>query len=217
MLQVHHSRYSSLNGTSIAAGALVCVIIFFAGRTLGDDGLGYTDTPRLPDSPWRVHDRQRPQPPMVTPGKEPGAPPADAVVLFDGKDLSQWEGGNAKGIEDGCINIIKTGQIQTKKQFGDCQLHVEWATPAVADGDALNWGNSGVFLLGKYELQIIESHDSKIYAAISAVCWATRLTMASPATILVFAAQALRGSGCHAKATDPTNRNHNTTLRKALP
>ena len=103
-------------------------------------------------------------PPMVEPGSAPGAPPADAIVLFDGKDLAQWEGGNAAGVEDGCINILKTGQISTKRQFGDCQLHVEWATPAVADGSAMNWGNSGVFFLGKHELQIIESHDSKIYA-----------------------------------------------------
>ena len=101
---------------------------------------------------------------MVQPGNEPGAAPADAIVLFDGKDLSQWEGGNASGIEDGCINILKTGQISTKKQFGDCQLHVEWATPAKADGNAMTWGNSGVLFLGKHELQIIESHDSKIYA-----------------------------------------------------
>jgi hypothetical protein len=133
-----------------------------------EDGLGYTDTPRLPNSPWRVHDRNRPQPPMVDPGagtwERQAAPPADAIVLFDGKSLSQWEGGNAQGVEDGCINILKTGQIATKKQFGDCQLHIEWATPAKADGNALNWGNSGVLFLGKYELQIIESHDSKIYA-----------------------------------------------------
>ena len=85
-------------------------------------------------------------------------------MLFDGKDLSQWEGGNAAGVEGGCINILKAGQISTKRKFGDCQFHVEWATPAKPDGDAMNWGNSGVFFLGKYELQIIESHDSKIYA-----------------------------------------------------
>lgn len=101
---------------------------------------------------------------MVAPGRECGSPPADAIVLFDGKDLSQWTGGNPKGIEDGTINILKTGQISTKKQFGDCQLHIEWATPAKADGGPMQWGNSGVLFFGKYELQIIESHDSKIYA-----------------------------------------------------
>jgi hypothetical protein len=85
-------------------------------------------------------------------------------VLFDGKDLSQWAGGNAKGIENGCINILKTGELTTKRKFGDCQLHVEWATPAKADGDCMQWGNSGVLLFGLYEVQIIESHDSHIYA-----------------------------------------------------
>jgi len=130
---------------------------------------GYDDTPFLPNSPWRVHDRKRPQPPLVTPGSaglssEAATPPSDAVVLFDGKDLSQWEGGNEKGIENGCINILKTGELTTKRKFGDCQLHAEWATPAKADGDCMQWGNSGVLLFGLYEVQIIESHDSHIYA-----------------------------------------------------
>jgi hypothetical protein len=146
---------------------MAAILLLFVGRGVCEDGLGYTDTPRLPNSPWRVHDRQRPQPPMVEPaakaGEQPVAPPSDALMLFDGKDLSQWEGGDPKGIEDGCINILKTGQIQTKRHFGDCQLHVEWATPTKAENNMI-WGNSGVFMLGKHELQIIESHDSKIYA-----------------------------------------------------
>ncbi len=98
-----------------------------------------------------VHDRRRPQPPMVEPGKKPAAPPADAIILFDGQDLSQWQGGNPSGVEQGCINILKTGEIRTKRSFGDCQLHIEWATPAVADGDLMNWGNSGVFFLARHE------------------------------------------------------------------
>jgi Domain of Unknown Function (DUF1080) len=129
-----------------------------------EEKFGYTDTPRLPKSPWRVHDRDRPQPAMVVPGREPGSPPADAIVLFDGKDLSQWTGGDPRGIEDGVINIAKTGQLATKKSFGDCQLHVEWAVPAKDDGGPMNWGNSGVLFLRDFELQIIESHDHRIYA-----------------------------------------------------
>jgi len=113
---------------------------------------------------------------MVAPGDAPNGPstpPSDALVLFDGKDLSQWDGLDGKGavrpaapkgLEQGCINILKTGWLQTKKRFGDCQLHIEWATPEKPDGNNHNWGNSGVFFMGKYELQIIESHDSKIYA-----------------------------------------------------
>ena len=166
MLNLNDRRrtLSDRRAVLVAVGTTVLVVAMFAKRGVCDDGLGYNDTPRLPNSPWRVHDAKRPQPAMVQPGREAGAAPADAIVLFDGKDLSQWEGGNASGIEDGCINILKTGQISTKKQFGDCQLHVEWATPAKADGNAMTWGNSGVLLLGKHELQIIESHDSKIYA-----------------------------------------------------
>jgi hypothetical protein len=156
------SRKSPL--LALAAGTMISILSLFAQCGVCDDGLGYDDTPLLPNSQWRVHDRQRPQPPMVKPGVGPNSPPSDAIVLFDGKDLSQWDGGNADGVEDGSINILKAGQLSTKRSFGDCQLHVEWATPAKADGGAMNWGNSGVLFLGKYELQIIESHDSKIYA-----------------------------------------------------
>jgi hypothetical protein len=150
----------------LTAGVAASMFLVVVSGSVAGDELGYTDTPRLPNSPWRVHDRDRPQPPMVEPGAgEPSAaPPSDAVVLFNGKDLAEWDGGNPQGIEAGVINILKTGQIQTKKLFGDCQLHVEWATPAKRDGDVMTWGNSGVFMLGKYELQIFESHDAKLYA-----------------------------------------------------
>ncbi len=129
-----------------------------------DIGPGYDDTPFLPNSPWRVHDRRRPQPLSIDPGEQTFAKaPADAIILFDGHDLSQWRGGNEKGIENGCINIFKTGELNTRQDFGDCQLHAEWVTPTNAD-DRMEWGNSGIFFLGLYELQIIESHDSYIYA-----------------------------------------------------
>ena len=100
---------------------------------------------------------------MVARGQRPGDPPADAVILFDGKDLSQWVGGDPRGVEHGVIDISRTGEISTRRHFGDCQLHLDWATPAKDDGGPMNWGNSGVFS-NCYELQIIESHDSRIYA-----------------------------------------------------
>jgi hypothetical protein len=135
----------------------------------GEDGLGYEDTPMLPGSPWRVHDRKRPQPPSIRPGNSalaamPATPPSDALVLFDGKDLSQWTGGDDSAIENGSINILKTKGLRTKQRFGDCQLHVEWATPAKADGNNLHWGNSGVLMMDRFEIQILESRDSRIYA-----------------------------------------------------
>ena len=134
--------------------------------TVGQAGqYGYTDTPWLPGSKWRVHDKNRPEPPKVQPGGPCFSPaPSDALVLFEGKDLAQWTGVKAADIEDGSFDIMKTGQIETKQQFGDCQLHVEWIIPAKPDGDWSIWGNSGVFLLGLYELQIIETHTYQIYA-----------------------------------------------------
>jgi hypothetical protein len=149
--------------------AILAPCSFAPGAETGADGLGYEDGPFLPDSSWRVHDRKRPQPPWVEPGSaglcpEAATPPSDAIVLFDGKDLSQWEGGDPRAIENGCINILKTGGLRTKKSFGDCQLHVEWATPAKADGGNLQWGNSGVLMMGLFEVQILESRASHIYA-----------------------------------------------------
>jgi len=135
-----------------------------SGALAGDHETGYDDTPQLQNCKWRVHDRQRPQPTKVAPGAKLGDAPADAVVLFDGKDLSQWEGGSASGVEEGVINIRKTGELKTKQPFGDCQLHIEWATPAQADAPVGDWGNSGVYMLGKYEIQVIESHDAINYA-----------------------------------------------------
>jgi hypothetical protein len=154
----------SHSAMSLRIVVLPVVIMILAAGAYAAERPGYTDTPFLPGSKWRVHDRDRPQPPLVQPGRELGQPPADAIVLFDGRNLDQWIGGKPEGIENGAINIQKTGELRTKKAFGDCQLHVEWATPAKDDGGPMNWGNSGVLLLGTYELQIIESHDSLIYA-----------------------------------------------------
>src|SRR5437879_1840471 len=78
------------------------------------------------------------EPKIIDPGPV-GGPPSDAIVLFDGKDLSKWKndkGGEAKWVvEDGAATVNGTGSILTKEEFGDCQLHVEWATPAVVKGD----------------------------------------------------------------------------------
>jgi hypothetical protein len=146
------------------AALLVVLLSAAVCRGAEDDNLGFTDTPFLPNSPWRVHDRNRPQPPKVEPGATYGLPPSDAVVLFDGNDLSHWEGKKgdiSAGLEDGTINIRKTGELLSKEKFGDCQLHIEWKTPLEPDTEKLSWwGNSGVFLLGKYELQVTESYAS---------------------------------------------------------
>jgi hypothetical protein len=106
------------------------------------------------------------EPPIVTPGKD-GAPPSDAIVLFDGKDLSKWQalkGGDAKWVvKDGAMQVNGTGDIRTKEEFGDVQLHVEWAAPAEVSGSGQGRGNSGVYLLGRYEIQVLDSYENKTY------------------------------------------------------
>jgi hypothetical protein len=120
---------------------------------------------------WPVHDMSRPQPPAVTPGPAGPAvpPPSDAVVLFDGKDLAGWT--DAKGqparwkVENGFMEVVpKTGDIRTAKGFGDCQLHIEWMAPSPAKGTDQDRGNSGVFLMGLYEVQVLDCYGNTTYA-----------------------------------------------------
>jgi hypothetical protein len=135
--------------------------------------LGYDDTPVIPGMNYKVHDGTRPQPRIIQPGtastqETPGQPPSDAVRLFDGKDLSGWtavRGGAAQWkVENGIMEVAPgTGDIQTQEQFGDCQLHLEWAAPSVVKGDSQGRGNSGVFLMGQYEIQVLDCYDNPTY------------------------------------------------------
>lgn len=108
-----------------------------------------------------ISGRVWPEPKVVTPG-ESWAPPSDAVVLFDGKSLSAWEGGNRWPIQDG-VATIRGGGITSKQSFGDCQLHVEWASPEKVEGSGQGRGNSGIYLMGRYEVQILDSYQNKTY------------------------------------------------------
>jgi hypothetical protein len=102
------------------------------------------------------------EPPIVTPGKTDSDPPSDAIILFDGKDLSAWENGDKWRIEDG-VAIVRDTDITTKQSFGDCQLHVEWSSPTPPTGTSQQRGNSGVFLMDRYEMQVLDSYDNKTY------------------------------------------------------
>jgi len=131
---------------------------------------GYTDTPLIPGSKWRVHDASRPRPLAVDPGPplgEPAPVPADATVLFGGSDLDAWTGRNGPAqwaIADGAITVNRTGDIQTLASFGSVQLHIEWCAPAEVKGESQGRGNSGVFLMGRYEVQILDSFENPSYA-----------------------------------------------------
>jgi hypothetical protein len=102
-----------------------------------------------------------PEPKVVDPGP-PGGPPEDAVVLFDGKDMARWDGGDAWEVKDGYVTAKKKS-IKTKDRFGDCQLHIEFATPAEVKGKGQGRGNSGVFMMDRYEIQVLDSHDNQTY------------------------------------------------------
>jgi hypothetical protein len=136
------------------------------------DGVaGFQDTPLQPDGQWHVHDPARPQPPVVTPGatfSDNAAPPSDAIVLFDGKDLAQWRDKRTGGpvawtVADGVATSAK-GDIVTTNQFGDLQLHLEFREPTPPKGDGQGRGNSGVFLMGQYEIQVLDCYNNKTYA-----------------------------------------------------
>lgn len=129
---------------------------------------GYTDTPLLPGTQWHVHDPDRPPPAVVTPGTN-GSAPSDALVLFDGKSLAGWKkqgASDAAGwkVENGYAEVNGTGSIETRASFGDCQLHVEWCTPAKVESESQGRGNSGVFMMGRYEIQVLDSFQNRTYA-----------------------------------------------------
>lgn len=145
---------------------------------------GYSDTPKLP-SGWCVHDIARPQPTVVTPAEQIGQPPSDAIVLFDGTDASAWVGSvqadpkkkkyNPEGemrwkVENGYLECTSTGDIRTKEKFGDCQFHIEWQTANPRKAESQGAGNSGVFMQGRYETQVLDNFENRTYADGMAGC-----------------------------------------------
>jgi hypothetical protein len=165
------------NSLGVSLLTLVLLVLVLAPRVQAQkhellqarDGsgiVGYKDTPIQPWSGFHVHDPDRPAPPIVVP-PEPssqdgaGKAPSDAVVLFGGTDLDAWRPNQWK-VEDGCL-IATQGPMATKEEFGDCQLHLEWMVPEEPTPSIWNRGNNGVFLLGKIEVQIFDSHTTHIY------------------------------------------------------
>ena len=163
-------RQTILLGVSAAAS------IALGSLGIGQDQpkVGFTDTPMLPGGKWHVHDGDRPLPMVITPGtcgtqQEPGRAPSDATILFDGKDLSHWRARRGRpadwNVEDGAM-VIKpgAGEITSVDEFGDCQLHLEFAAPVPPRGRDQGRGNSGVLFFGRYEIQVLDSFENVTYA-----------------------------------------------------
>lgn len=117
---------------------------------------------------YPIHSMDRPQPAVVMAGTPVSAPPSDAIILFDGKNLDAWSGDSGRKapwvVKDGYVEVAPgSGSIQTRQAFGDCQLHVEWAEPVPATGEGQERGNSGVYLMGLYEVQVLDSYQNKTY------------------------------------------------------
>jgi hypothetical protein len=156
------SVFAPASGRLLAAEALMGLVALIC---LAGTPIAWGQTPAR----WKVHAMDRPRPPVVTPANAlPVAPPSDARVLFDGSDVSQWrsdDGGPAKWIvKDGYMESVRgSGYVFTRDSFGDIQLHVEWAAPTPASGSGQGRGNSGVFLMGLYEVQVLDSYNNVTY------------------------------------------------------
>jgi hypothetical protein len=138
---------------------------------------GFYGDPPDATHPWAIHDMNRPQPPRVEPGtfssqEQPGKPPSDAIILFDGTDatLANWISDKNNEptkwvVKDGALQCVPgSGYVRTKAEWGDCQLHIEWAAPTKVEGDSQGRGNSGVFLMGQTEVQVLDNYNNPTYA-----------------------------------------------------
>jgi len=132
--------------------------------------LAMPDANAQPSTQWPIHSTDRPQPRIVKPPASSWtvAPPADATVLFDGRDLSHWQkdggGPAAWKVEKGYVEVVPgAGGIVSREAFGDAQVHVEWMAPLPATGEGQERGNSGVFLMGRYEVQVLDSYQNVTY------------------------------------------------------
>lgn len=124
---------------------------------------GYTNTPMLPGTEWHIHDPRRPQPKWVPAPYDGRVVPApdDATVLFDGDDLDHWRNKGWK-LDDGAMVVTK-GQQYSIETFGDIQLHLEFLIPESVKGHGQGGGNSGVFLVNRYEIQVLNCYDNRTY------------------------------------------------------
>ncbi|WP_338015318.1 3-keto-disaccharide hydrolase [Altererythrobacter sp. C41] len=155
----------------INLAAVIAVATLAGGAAMAQDKPGFRDTPTLPGGEWKVHDADRPHPEVVTPGATPGAPPSDAVVLFDGTSLDAWEPtGQPWQLENGVLTVPareegeEASTLVSKQSFGDVQLHLEFRSPSPPQKSSQDRGNSGVWFMERYEVQILDGYDNPTYA-----------------------------------------------------
>jgi len=158
-------RIAALIAVAVTLGLLLaysatCVAAKLVEAKNGSGVVGYKDTPVLPWCGYHVHDPDRPAPRQVEPGRRRSGP-SDAIVLFDGGNLSQWAASDWK-VEDGEL-IAVTGRLTTKEAFGDCQLHLEWQAPNPPVGKDWDRGNNGVLLMGLFEIQVFDTYTTQLY------------------------------------------------------
>ena len=174
-------RWAVAVGLAIVAGSLLSVSAFTQRGGVGQgtpvrgpngEVWGFTDTAFNPNTRWRIHDAERPQPPTVTPGETVSVPaPSDAIALFDGKDLLKWVSRGPNGVESPATWPVRDGyfeaqggNLSTRESFGDVQLHLEYAIPTDVMGSSQDRGNGGVIFMGRYEIQILDSYNNRTYA-----------------------------------------------------
>jgi Domain of Unknown Function (DUF1080). len=158
LIVLRHSIFCSENQNTMKYSLVTTFVMMIMTTAFSQDDPDPKDT-----EVWE------PEPEVVTPGNDPHAPPSDAILLFDGKNLEHWIGVDGKSprwtVAEGAMTVVKgTGDIKTKQTFGDIQLHIEWRTPAKVEGEGQGRGNSGIFLSEKYELQILDSYHNRTYS-----------------------------------------------------
>ena len=155
----------------IASTAAIAITFVVGGLAMAQEKPGFRDTPMLPGGQWHVHDPERPYPTVVTPASVPGGAPSDAIVLFNGTSLDAWQPQNpAWTITDGVLTVPPRAQggsenaLVSKRSFGDVQLHLEFRSPNPPEHSSQDRGNSGIWFMQRYEIQILDGFQNPTYA-----------------------------------------------------
>ncbi|WP_188660847.1 3-keto-disaccharide hydrolase [Sphingomonas metalli] len=157
--------------TRAATALIVALAPLLAAPGAAQDKPGFRDTPMLPGGQWRVHDADRPAPPVVTPAAQPGGAPSDAVILFDGRSTDAWRAERKPWpVQNGALVVPSRASsggennLFSKQSFGDVQLHLEFRSPTPPTRSSQDRGNSGIWFMERYEVQILDGYDNPTYS-----------------------------------------------------